>query len=130
MTPTLMRKRKNEGFTLLEVLICMGIIVVALMAVFRLQGQNLVLQTEAQFITLARYLAQDRFSRIQIEEPVLVGRKVGDFGEAFPHFKYEEEVEPTGDMNGLYKVSVRILLEQEGALKDFTFETFFLRAAS
>lgn len=123
MTATLISKRSFEGFTLLEVLISLGLIAIALLAVFRLQGQNLDLQSEAQFVTVARYLAQERISRIQAAESIEFGRRSGDFEEAFPRFRYEEEADESSDTEGIFNIKVRIFLEGGGSARDFTTRT-------
>ena len=41
MTGMWTRKFSSKGFSLLEIIICLGLIATALMAVFRLQAQNL-----------------------------------------------------------------------------------------
>ena len=64
------RKGKDHGFTLLEIVICLGLIALALMAVFHLQAQNLDLQSEAQFMTIATCLLQERLSQIQARETI------------------------------------------------------------
>jgi prepilin-type N-terminal cleavage/methylation domain-containing protein len=79
MIGILSKRSQNRGFTLLEVVISMGLITIALLAVFRLQAQNLDLQSEAQFITLANHLAQDRMSQIQAGDELTEGSSSGDF---------------------------------------------------
>ena len=45
MTSILIRKWNKNGFTLLEIVISLGLITIALLAVLRLQAQNLNLQS-------------------------------------------------------------------------------------
>jgi type II secretion system protein I len=128
MTGISTKTRGSEGFTLLEVLICMALIAIAFLAVFRLQAQNLDLQSEAQFMTVARFLAQDRLSRIQAEEPLdSVGRS-GDFEPTYPNYRYEEEIkDEPGDLENLYRVSVHILRDVGSAERRFSVETLIYR---
>ncbi len=49
MIDTLTSKLQNRGFTLLEIIISMGLITVALLAVFRLQAQNLTSNRRLNF---------------------------------------------------------------------------------
>ena len=76
MKDILNRKGKDHGFTLLEVVICLGIIALVLVAVFHLQAQNLDLQSEAQFMTIATCLLQERLSQIQARETIEEGKEV------------------------------------------------------
>ncbi len=130
MIDTLTSKLQNRGFTLLEIIISMGLITIALLAVFRLQAQNLDLQSEAQFITLANYLAQDRIAQIQAEGELYAGDRSGDFGDDAPHFSYREEITEVTDMEGIFKVRVVIALASGEFVKEFSVETYLYRVSS
>lgn len=125
MTDTWTGRRPPDGFTLLEVLICMGLILIALLAVYRLQARNLDLQSEARFVTLARYLAQDRIAVLMNDASLGAGKHSGGFGEEFPNLNYEEEISEAGDTAGLLKVRLRIL--QENPVREFAAETYLFR---
>ncbi len=91
----------------------MALIGIALLAIFKLQGQNLALQSEARFITVARFLAQDRLASIQARSPIDVGSDNGDFGELFPGYYYEEELKAVEEVENLYEVRVSIFSDKE-----------------
>jgi len=120
-------KSKNQGFTLLEIIICLGLIALVLVAVFHLQAQNLDLQSEAQFMTTATCLLQERLSRIQSQETIEEGTNSGDFGEDYPDYTYTQEVSEVPDTETLYKVKVSVILERENARKDLWLETYLYR---
>lgn len=105
----------------------MGLITIALLAVFRLQAQNLDLQSEAQFITLANHLAQDRMSQIQAGDELTEGSSSGDFGDDFPYFSYREEISEMPDLENLFKVKVSVFLDKKKATKDLSIETYLYR---
>ena len=121
------KKSRDEGFTLLEIVIALGLIAVALLAVFHLQAQNLDLQSEAQFMTLAKCLIQDRISQISCRETLSEGTVTGDMGEDFPDFTYEEEISQVPEVENVYKVRVGIILEREKARKDLWLETYIFK---
>jgi len=127
MIGILSKRGQNRGFTLLEVVISMGLITIALLAVFRLQAQNLDLQSEAQFITLANHLAQDRMSQIQAGDELTEGSSSGDFGDDFPYFSYREEISEMPDLENLFKVKVSVFLDKKDATKDLSIETYLYR---
>jgi hypothetical protein len=85
------------------------------------------LQSEAQFITTANYLAQDRLSRIQAEGKLEPGRASGDFGRDFPYFRYLEEISRVADTEHFYKVEVSIILEAGTSSKDLSTEAYIYR---
>ena len=121
------RGSQNSGFTLLEIVIALGLIATALMAVFRLQAQNLDLQSEAKFITIANQLAQDRVARIQASDTLSEGTTSGDFGEHYPEYSYREEISEMPDMEELYKIRLSVFLEREVVVKDLSLETYLFR---
>jgi prepilin-type N-terminal cleavage/methylation domain-containing protein len=127
MKDTLTKKRENQGFTLLEIIICLGLIALVLAAVFHLQGQNLDLQSEAQFMTTATCLLQERLSQIQALEKIEEGKNSGDFGKDYPDYTYTQEVTEVPDTETLYKVRVTVLLERDKAHRDLWLETYLYR---
>ncbi len=127
MTSILTRKHRNNGFTLLEILICMALISIAFLAVSRLSAQNLDLMEEAQFITLAKYLAQERLSRIQSRDALEPEFISGDFGDDFPYFSYREEIEEITDMENVFKVKVKIILDRPAGTRDLIIEAYLYR---
>ncbi len=121
------RKGKERGFTLLEIVICLGLIALVLMAVFHLQAQNLDLQSEAQFMTTATCLLQERVSQIQAKEKIEEGTNSGDFGKDYPDYTYKQEVSMVPDTEVLFKVRVTVILERDKASKDLWLETYLYR---
>jgi len=121
------RKGKDHGFTLLEIVICLGLIALVLVAVFHLQAQNLDLQSEAQFMTTATWLLQERLSQIQSLDKIEEGTNTGDFGEDYPDYTYKQEVSEVPDTETLYKVRVAVILERDKAYKDLWLETYLYR---
>jgi general secretion pathway protein I len=121
------RKRKDRGFTLLEIIICLGLIALVLVAVFHLQAQNLDLQSEAQFMTTATCLLQERLSQIQALEQIEEGTNSGDFGKDYPDYTYTQEVSEVPDTETLYKVKVAVILERDKARRDLWLETYLYR---
>jgi type II secretion system protein I len=127
MRDTLNRKGKDSGFTLLEIIICLGLIALVLVAVFHLQAQNLDLQSEAQFMTTATCLLQERLSQIQALEKIEEGTNSGDFGKDYPEYTYTQEVSEVPDTETLYKVRVAVILERDKARRDIWLETYLYR---
>ena len=127
MKDTLKKGWKDEGFTLLEVVISLGLIGVALLVVFHLQAQNLDIQSEARFMTIAKGLGQERMSRIAARETLSEGTSTGELGEDFPDFTYQEEISEVPELENLFKVRVGIILERENTRKDLWLETHLYR---
>jgi hypothetical protein len=105
----------------------MALIAIAFLAVSRLSAQNLDLLSEAQFITRANYMIQERLSRIQSKSRLEPGFSSGAFDDDFPYFRYQEEIEEITDSEGLFRVRIRIILDIPTGLKDLTIETYLYR---
>lgn len=127
MKDTWNRRGNDQGFTLLEVVICLGLIALVLVAVFHLQAQNLDLQSEAQFVTRATCLLQERFSLIRATEYMEEGTQSGNFGEDYADYGYSQELSRVFDIENLYKVRVTVFLEREKVRKELWFETYLYR---
>ncbi|PKN27289.1 MAG: hypothetical protein CVU64_16170 [Deltaproteobacteria bacterium HGW-Deltaproteobacteria-21] len=119
-----------RGFTLMEVLVSMAIMAVALFAVFRLQGQNLDLQTEASFITLANQLGDQRMAELQVKPDLNEGRFSGDFGADHPDFQYEEEITKVANRKHLFRVKVTVIRRGEDLTRGFSVEGLLYRQES
>ncbi len=105
----------------------MALISIALLAVLRLHGISMDLQSEAQFITTASYLAQDRISRIQAAGKLEPGRASGGFGEDFPSFRYLEEISKIEDTEHFFKIKISIFMEGGTSSKDLSTEAYIYR---
>lgn len=120
----------SRGFTLLEIMVSMVLIATALLAIVRLQAQNLELQSESQFMTVARLLAQERLAWIAGNPGNFnEGRSDGDFGEYHPDFRYTQEISRTDSGGDLYRVSLQIFIDETAPERAFSVETFMYRGA-
>lgn len=111
----------------MEVMVSMAIMAIALFAVFRLQAQNLDLQSEAYFMTLANQMGEQKMAEIQARPRLREGQSSGDLSEDYPAFRYEEEITRVQDRKHLFKV--RLLVWDEGDLlqRRFLLETLLYR---
>ena len=86
-------RKRDGGFTLLEVMIAVAIMAIALTALYGSQSRSLSYAIEARFYTVATSLAESRLAELQagLSEPM---QESGDFGEMFPgyHWRIATEV--------------------------------------
>jgi prepilin-type N-terminal cleavage/methylation domain-containing protein len=80
------------GFTLLEVMVALSIISVVITAVFGLQSQTVVLNTNSQFDTKAPFLAQFKITEIIADISNQREDKAGDFGDEFPGYVWRSSL--------------------------------------
>ena len=113
-----MRNDKCPGFTLLEVMVAIGIIAIALTAVLGSQSQGVSLASEAKFTTTGAFLARGKMAEIEVEDPHDLTSDSGDFGENFPGYRWVLSVndvtfdEPEGVSDHLKQVDLTISLEE------------------
>lgn len=82
----------NKAFTLLEVMVAVAIIAIAFTTLFGSQARSLSHATESYFNTMAPLLASQKLAEIK-SGTTAMERSDGDFGEDFPGFGWEIEVE-------------------------------------
>ena len=105
----------------------LAIIAIALLAVFRLQAQNLDLLSEASFVTTANQLLQDRIARLQSASDFSQGTDSGRCGPDFQDFSYRSEITAVSGSQDLYKVKVSVYWEQSKPFKALSMETYIRR---
>jgi general secretion pathway protein I len=85
--------RSSGGFTLLEVLVALGILSIVLVSVYRLHSQTISMNMESRFYTQAPLLARSALTRFErTKQPELVSGQ-GDFGRDFPGYSWKIDVE-------------------------------------
>ncbi len=98
------KTQKASGFTLLEVMIATAIIAIALVAALGSQSQSLSLASEAKFATTVAFLAQKKMAELEAEDLEGLMSDSGDFGEDFPGYRWESEVDDA-TLEGSEKIS-------------------------
>lgn len=112
-----------RGFTLMEVVVSLAIMAIGLLAVYRLQAQNLDFQAESYFMTLAGQLARQRVAEIEARPDMEEGHSSGDFREWQPGFLYEEDVIPVGSIRNLFRIRVTVREETDSTGRRYSVET-------
>ncbi|MEW6664877.1 MAG: prepilin-type N-terminal cleavage/methylation domain-containing protein [Thermodesulfobacteriota bacterium] len=118
------RNGHEQGFTLMEVLFALGLLSVALVAVFRLQASNLEVQSEAVFLTEAGCALRRQCSEILCRSEFTPGVRAGDWKEAHPGLSFREEIIEVPGRKHLYKASVRVSLDREESSRDLIIDTY------
>jgi len=104
--------RRARGFTLLEVMVAMAILGIALLGLLGLQHQSMQSVIRAQQSTRASMLAQAVMTEAELERFPDLGYTRGDFqasfGNEFPDFQWERDVEASGTFPDVREVSIAI----------------------
>jgi general secretion pathway protein I len=88
---------RNNGFTLLEVMIALAIIGIALVTLIGLQTRTIQLAERQQRVTQATLLAQEKMTEIEIDRQSLSGSggREGQFDAPFELYRWAIELGPT-----------------------------------
>ncbi|HLX36432.1 MAG TPA: prepilin-type N-terminal cleavage/methylation domain-containing protein [Candidatus Binataceae bacterium] len=106
------RGSSSAGFTLLEVMIAVGVLGIALLSLLALHNSNLQSVIRGQELSTASVLAQGLMSNAELERIPMPGRTQGDFEKLFPgqyrNFRWERDVEMSGMFPDIRKVEVTV----------------------
>ena len=106
------RFRLASGFTLIEVMIAVGVLGIAMLALLSLHDSNLQSVLRGQELSTASVLAQGMMSDTEMQRVPMIGKTSGDFaklyGDAYRNFRWERDVEMSGMFPDIRKVQVRI----------------------
>lgn len=91
------------GFTLLEVMIAVSLLAITLVTLIGAQSQSVAIATGSKFDVMAALLAQRRLGEICLQEYEAVTGGEGDFGEAYPQFRWKVEVTELGEQETGFK---------------------------
>lgn len=104
--------RASGGFTLIEVLIAIGVLGIALMALLSLHHEDLQSVIRAQEISRAAMLAQTLMTQAELQRFPPLGSTSGNFNELYPgqyrNYRWTRLVTPSASFPDLRKVEVRI----------------------
>lgn len=120
-----MTRRKEAGFTLLEVVVALAILAGTLVSLLVLHQRNLILFQQASSLTRATFLARGFFADLAAkEQPPAVTSSEGTFpGSGNDSYHWQEEVDPAGE-DGLLLVRLKILWGDEKKGESAQFFTY------
>ncbi len=99
--------KRNEGFTLFEVMVAIAIIAIALVAIMRSLSMSVGVTGKSKNIFIATILARGEMARIESRGFPDVGDEKGDFGEDYPNFRWEKSIGLT-ELKEMRKVVVTV----------------------
>jgi general secretion pathway protein I len=109
----------SAGFTLLEIMVCLSIISIVLIAVYRMHSQTLLMNRSTQFYTTAPLLAQRRLTEVELNTPSDFSEGSGDFGDEYTGYRWSMSVsevvmsEPEAAPDNLKRIDIKISFNQD-----------------
>ncbi|MEW6324717.1 MAG: prepilin-type N-terminal cleavage/methylation domain-containing protein [Nitrospirota bacterium] len=88
------RRHNSRGFTLVEVLLALGILAVALVALLTLRNRDVALQAQSRHLVTATALAKSKLEEISVIDGAHEGEQSGDFGEDYPAYRWTRVAAP------------------------------------
>jgi general secretion pathway protein I len=111
-------KKRDFGFTFLEVMVAVALLAITLTAALGSQSQSVSLASEAKFYTTVTLLAQGKMAEIEAKDLDTLSSELGDFGEDFPGYTWAVTVEnvsvdyPENVSNHLRQVTLTLSWEE------------------
>jgi len=84
---------KTNGFTLLEIMVAISILVLVLVTVFKMHIQTLAMHNTARFQTSAPLLAQKKITEIETKNIDELVSDSGDFSDRFPGYTWKVSID-------------------------------------
>ena len=104
--------RKSIGFMLLEAMVALAILSIGIVTVMQSFSSALRVSKSGYNSTIATFLAQSKLSDLEREDSWTKENLSGDFGKAYPNFKWETEVSPV-ELDKLIPENLRVKVRED-----------------
>ncbi|MFB3895033.1 MAG: prepilin-type N-terminal cleavage/methylation domain-containing protein [bacterium] len=112
----MINSKLQSGFTLLEVIVAMVIVVIGLILISQTFSTGLRAVRVSDKATVARFLAEQKLTELELEDFSTLQSTSGDFGTDYPEFTWQEEVATT-NLDNLLQVNLTISWTEDNATR-------------
>ena len=131
MTSTDPQRRRDDGFTLLEVLVAFAILAIALGVLMQVFSSGLNTANVAERYAWATSLAESHLASIGADEPLRVGEESGELGRGFRWVRtvtayYDDDHAEDIDGLRLYDVEVTVRWQEPSKTRSVSLRTLRL----
>ncbi len=106
-------QKRDEGFTLLEVVISLALIAISFVVLLELHISSLEMERVAKEITSATFLAQQKTEELKLEGAEFTGIQKRQLDSKYPNFRWDSSATNT-PVAGLYKLVVTVYRPASG----------------
>jgi general secretion pathway protein I len=114
---------RQQGFTLLEVMVALAILAITVVVIFSHQARGIDAGNEARIITKATFLAQERMTGLITQDKLPIGDEEGEVQEEVPPLKWKQMVEESAT-EGMKKITVIVLWKEGDQERDLRLVTY------
>ena len=116
---------RQQGFTLVEVMVALAILAITLVVIFSQQATSIKVGNEARIITKATFVAQERMAGLITQKRLPIGEEEGEVAEAIPPLKWKHIVDES-ETEGMKKITVLVLWKEGGRERDVRLVTYVI----
>ena len=85
----------GKGFTLIEVMTALTVLAISFVILLGLRNRDIKISEKSAHLIQATLLAQKKMADLSLEKNKDTGTRNGDFGDAFPDYRWEMEIHET-----------------------------------
>jgi general secretion pathway protein I len=115
---------RNDGFTLIEVLIAMVMVVVGMVLLSQAFSAGLRAVSVADRSSQAQLLAEQKISELEVLSFSSLQTDSGDFGDDYPDYTWQTEVSST-DLDNMKKVILTVSWTHENTARSIVITRYF-----